>query len=64
MNADSLRAEIQKAFQDAADILGISFETAIKEEQDLIIEMSAVKEHHLEWYLAIGSWKGFTGRNL
>ena len=53
MNPETLITQIETSLQIAADILGVTYATATLEEQDLIIDLSTVKQHHLEWYLAI-----------
>ena len=63
MDPDTLKGNITTAYQRAADILGITYLTATLEEQTLIKELSQVKIHHQEWFDAIGTWPGFTGKN-
>jgi len=58
MDPITLMEEIRTKYQAAADILGLDYSTATTEEQGLIIEMSTVKQHHIEWFEGIGGWNG------
>lgn len=55
-----LMKKVQDSLQEAADILGITYATATKEEQSLIIEICQHPKHELDWFLSIGVWKGYT----